>query len=99
MLVNCNILVLFQMGAELHATAISHLEKVSKKGIEDMAVSGTVAVMLPTTACIMKLKPPPVQEFIEAGVPVAIGSDFNPNAHCLAMVSKGNMQESKISEG
>ncbi|XP_023709567.1 probable imidazolonepropionase isoform X2 [Cryptotermes secundus] len=75
-----------EMGAELNATAISHLEMVSKKGIEDMAVSGTVAVMLPTTAYLMKLKPPPVHEFIEAGVPVAIGSDFNPNVHCLAMM-------------
>jgi imidazolonepropionase len=74
------------MGAELCATAISHLEEVSKEGIEDMAVSGTVAVMLPTTAYIMKLKPPPVHQFIEAGVSIALGSDFNPNAHCLAMV-------------
>jgi imidazolonepropionase len=87
------------MGAELHATAISHLEKVSKKGIEDMAVSGTVAVMLPTTAYIMKLEPPPVHDFTAAGVPVAIGSDFNPNAHCLGMVSKCKMQDSKVSEG
>jgi imidazolonepropionase len=87
------------MGAELHATAISHLEKVSKKGIEDLAGSGTVAVMLPTTAYIMKLEPPPVRQFIDAGVPVAIGTDFNPNAHCLAMVSKCNMQESDILEG
>jgi imidazolonepropionase len=77
------------MGAELGATAISHLEEVSKKGIEDMAASGTVAIMLPTTAYIMKLRPPPVSQFIEAGVPLALGSDFNPNAHCLAMVSHG----------
>ncbi|PNF31642.1 putative imidazolonepropionase [Cryptotermes secundus] len=80
-----------EMGAELNATAISHLEMVSKKGIEDMAVSGTVAVMLPTTAYLMKLKPPPVHEFIEAGVPVAIGSDFNPNVHCLAMPTVMNL--------
>jgi imidazolonepropionase len=78
------------MGAELNAAAISHLEEISKKGIEDMAASGTVAIMLPTTAYIMKLKPPPVRQLIEAGVSVALGSDFNPNAHCLAMVSHGN---------
>ncbi|XP_069692895.1 probable imidazolonepropionase [Periplaneta americana] len=74
-----------EMGAELGATAISHLEEVSMEGIRSMAAAGTVAVMLPTTAYLMKLKPPPVRQFIKTGVPVALGSDFNPNAHCLAM--------------
>jgi imidazolonepropionase len=76
------------MGGQLKATAISHLEKVSKKGMGAMAMSGTVAVLLPTTAYIMQLRPPPARQFIEAAVPVALGSDFNPNAHCLAMVSQ-----------
>ena len=74
------------MGAEIGATAISHLEEVSQQGIKAMAAQETVAVMLPTTAHIMKLKPPPVRQFIKSGVPVALGSDFNPNAYCLDMV-------------
>jgi len=28
---------------------------------------------------------------IEAGVPVALGSDFNPNAHCMSMPMVMNM--------
>jgi imidazolonepropionase len=84
------------MGAQLEATAISHLEEVSKKGIEAMAMSGTVAVLLPTTAYIMHLRPPPARQLIEAAVPVALGSDFNPNAHCLAMVRHGNFQDSEL---
>lgn len=74
-----------EMGAELGANAISHLEEVSPEGIHAMAQSGTVAVILPTTAYMLRLRPPPVRDMIEVGVAVALGSDFNPNAHCLAM--------------
>lgn len=74
------------MGAELQATAISHLEEISDQGIEAIAQSGTVAVVLPTTAYMLKLSPPPVRKMIEAGVVVALGTDFNPNAFCYSMV-------------
>ena len=77
------------MGAAIGAEAISHLEEVSDEGVRAMATSGSVAVVLPTTAYILRLKSPPVRKMIEAGVIVALGSDFNPNAYCLAMVSQG----------
>ena len=77
-----------QMGAtELNARAISHLEEVSDAGIEAMAEAGTVAVILPTTAYILRLPSPPVRKMIEANVIVALGTDFNPNAFCLSMVN------------
>lgn len=50
-----------------------------------MATSGTAAVLLPTTAYMLRLKSPPAREMIVAGVPVALGSDFNPNAYCYDM--------------
>ena len=74
------------MGAELKAEAISHLEEISDAGIEAMAASQSVAVILPTTAYILRLKSPPVRQMIEKNVIVALGTDFNPNAHCLSMV-------------
>ncbi|XP_059489697.1 probable imidazolonepropionase [Neocloeon triangulifer] len=74
-----------EMGASIGATAISHLEEISEQGIADMAANGSVAVILPTTAYTMRLKPPPVRRMIEAGVAVALGTDFNPNAFCYAM--------------
>ena len=77
----------FQMGAKLGAHAISHLEEVSEEGIAAMAASGTVATVLPTTAYILRINPPPVRKMIEHGMAIALGSDFNPNAHCVAMVS------------
>ena len=75
-----------QMGAEIKARAISHLEELSDEGLTAMAESGTAAVLLPTTAYILRLKPPRARDMIDSGVVVALGSDFNPNAHCLAMV-------------
>uniref|UniRef100_A0A7I4YC18 Probable imidazolonepropionase n=1 Tax=Haemonchus contortus TaxID=6289 RepID=A0A7I4YC18_HAECO len=74
-----------EMGAEIEARAMSHLEEISDDGIRAMAKSGTVAVVLPSTAFILRLTPPPVRKMIENGVIVALGSDFNPNAFCLAM--------------
>ena len=74
------------MGAELGALAISHLEEISEAGMAAMSKSGAVGGVLPTTAYILRLKPPPVRRMIEAGMAVALGSDFNPNAYCMAMV-------------
>ena len=33
----------------------------------------------------MHLTPPPAREMIEANVPVAVASDYNPNAYCMSM--------------
>lgn len=33
----------------------------------------------------MHLTPPPARKMIEKGVPVAVASDFNPNAYCMSM--------------
>lgn len=74
------------MGAELGALAISHLEEISEQGIKAMVEAGSIGVVLPTTAYILRIKPPPVRLMIDSGMAVALGSDYNPNAHCSAMV-------------
>nr|CAD2167106.1 unnamed protein product [Meloidogyne enterolobii] len=80
-----------EMGAEIKATAVSHLEEISEKGIHALAKSGTVAVLLPSTAYVLKLKSPPVRKMIKSGVCVALGSDFNPNAYCYSMPTIMNL--------
>ena len=44
-----------------------------------MAENDVSGVILPTTAYILKLVPPPVRKMIDAGVNVALASDYNPN--------------------
>ena len=43
-----------QLGAELNAHAISHLEEISDEGITSMSKSKSAAVILPATAYILK---------------------------------------------
>ena len=50
-----------------------------------MAEKGVVATLLPSTAYVLRIKPPPAKAIIAAGVPVALGSDFNPNCHVLSL--------------
>ncbi|XP_068163336.1 probable imidazolonepropionase [Antennarius striatus] len=74
-----------QLGAELGSLAISHLEEVTDEGIAAMAKAKTAAVLLPTTAYILRLPQPRARDMLDAGVIVALGSDFNPNAYCCSM--------------
>mmetsp|Transcript_40762 Transcript_40762/g.102609 ORF Transcript_40762/g.102609 Transcript_40762/m.102609 type:complete len:448 (+) Transcript_40762:147-1490(+) len=74
-----------ELAGELGALAVSHLEHVSEAGIVAMAKRPTFAVLLPTTAYVLRISPPPARALIAGEVPVALGSDFNPNAHCLSM--------------
>eukprot|EP01125_Pyxidicula_operculata_P022465 TRINITY_DN91_c2_g1_i1.p1 TRINITY_DN91_c2_g1~~TRINITY_DN91_c2_g1_i1.p1 ORF type:complete len:431 (+),score=81.98 TRINITY_DN91_c2_g1_i1:89-1381(+) len=74
-----------ELAGEVGALAMSHCEETSPEGIKSMAKRPTVAVLLPTTAYILKLKYPPARDMISEGVPVAVGTDFNPNAHCMSM--------------
>jgi imidazolonepropionase len=80
-----------ELGAEVGAAAVSHLEHVSEAGMDAMAAKGVVATLLPTTAYVLRIAPPPARKMIERGVAVALGSDFNPNAHTLSMPLTANL--------
>ena len=49
------------------ASAVSHCERVSDAGMAAMAEAGVVAVLLPTTAYILRLEPPPARALIDKG--------------------------------
>lgn len=74
-----------ELGYDVDALSISHLECISDEGIEKMAEKNIFGVLLPTTAYILKLVPPPARKMIEKGVPIVLASDYNPNAHCLSL--------------
>ena len=68
-----------ELAAELGATSADHLAAISEQGIAALAQSGTVATLLPGTMLFLgRPKQAPARALIEAGVPVALASDFNP---------------------
>ena len=73
-----------ELAAELGALSADHLAAPSPEGIEALAAAaGTerpvVAVVLPaTTWFLMHETGAPARTFIERGIPVALGTDFNP---------------------
>jgi imidazolonepropionase len=73
-----------ELAAELGAASADHLATPSQAGIDALAAAAdagepVVATLLPvTTWFLMKDHHAPARAFIEAGVPVAIGTDFNP---------------------
>jgi imidazolonepropionase len=78
-------------GAELAAsfTALSadHLLKISDLGIQKLAQSQTIATLLPGTAFFVGKPLAPARKMLDAGVKVAIASDYNPGScHCDNMV-------------
>lgn len=68
------------LAAEMGALSADHLEKIDEAGIQAMAKSGTVAVLLPGTAVTLGLSAPPIAALLRADVPLAIGTDLNPGS-------------------
>ncbi len=70
-----------ELAAKMKATSAEHLMAISDQGIKDMAVAGTVAVLLPATSFFL-MSPiyAPAKKMIEAGVRVALATDFNPGS-------------------
>jgi imidazolonepropionase len=73
-----------ELAAELGAISADHLHVPSDEGLAALAASAsgptpTVATLLPaTTWFLMTDDAAPARRFIDAGVPVALGTDFNP---------------------
>lgn len=68
------------LAAEVHAVSADHLEHASPAGIAAMAQAGVVAVSLPLATLYLGQAPMPARRFIDAGVPVAVATDFNPGS-------------------
>lgn len=70
-----------EMAAELGAISADHLVGSSDEGIEKLAKSGTVAVLLPgTTFYLGKDKFARARKMIDEGVIVSLATDFNPGS-------------------
>jgi imidazolonepropionase len=73
-----------ELAAELGAASVDHLATPSEAGIDALAAAAetddpVVATLLPiTTWFLMKDHHAPARTLIDRGIPVAIGTDFNP---------------------
>jgi imidazolonepropionase len=69
-----------ELAAELGAVSADHLECVSERGMAALASAGVVAVSLPLASLYLGQPPMPARKLIEAGVVVAVATDFNPGS-------------------
>jgi len=71
---------------EFNIASIDHLLNMPEKNAKLLSSRGTVATLLPVTVLsLMTNRRPPVKALREAGVPIALGSDFSPNSWSLNM--------------
>ena len=76
-----------QVGVKYGAISVDHLEQMGKDEIEALKGSDTMPTVLPGCAFFLNLPLSPVRDMINAGLPVAMASDFNPGTS-----PSGNMQ-------
>jgi imidazolonepropionase len=68
-----------ELAASIGATSADHLAAISESGIAALGAASTVATLLPGTMLFLgKTSRAPARRMIEAGVPVALATDFNP---------------------
>ena len=69
-----------QVGVEYGALSVDHLEKTTDAEIEVLRGSGTMPTMLPGCSFFLGLPYGRAKEYIAAGLPVALASDYNPGS-------------------
>ncbi len=68
-----------ELAASLEATSADHLAAISAEGVRALAVSRTVATLLPGTMLFLgKQRQAPARALVDAGAAIALASDFNP---------------------
>ena len=69
-----------ELAGELKAVSAEHLIRCTPEGIRALAEGGVVACLLPATSLYLGADFAPARAMIEAGVPAAVASDFNPGS-------------------
>jgi len=70
-----------ELASEFYALAADHLEQISLAGIDALAESGTAAVLAPVSTWVLRLPGyAPARQLLEAGVTVALASNWNPGS-------------------
>ena len=69
-----------ELTAEIGAVSAEHLIVATDEGIAAMAKGGTIACCLPATSFYLNAAFARARDMVNAGVPVAIATDFNPGS-------------------
>lgn len=76
-----------QVGVANNAVSVDHLEHCGDAEIEALRRSQTMPTLLPSCSFFIGIPYAPARRLIEAGLPVALASDYNPGS-----TPSGNMQ-------
>lgn len=69
-----------ELGARHNVISVDHLEKTNEQGIAALKNSQTIATVLPGCSLFLNHPYAPARAMIDAGIPVAIATDFNPGS-------------------
>ena len=69
-----------QAGVKYDALSVDHLEHCGEAEIEALKGTGTMPTLLPGSAFFLGLPDPPARKMIDAGLAVAMASDYNPGS-------------------
>ncbi len=70
-----------ELAAEFRTFSADHLDCVGDEGIHLLKKAGVIPVLLPGSVWILKAKhKAPARRMIDSGLPVAIGTDYNPGS-------------------
>jgi imidazolonepropionase len=67
-----------EAGVQASAISVDHLEFANDNDIELLKKSTTIPTILPGAALFLDLPRPPARNMIDAGLPLAIATDYNP---------------------
>ena len=77
-----------QAGVKTGAISVDHLEYIGEEEILLLKNSNTMPTLLPGAQFFLGLPYPPARQMIEAGLPVAVATDYNPGS-----CPSGNMNQ------
>lgn len=69
-----------QVGVKYQSLSVDHLEFTGQEEIDSLLASGTMPTLLPGASFFLGMKYAPARKMIDAGLPVALASDFNPGS-------------------
>lgn len=69
-----------QVGVKNNALSVDHLEFTGDAEIDCLLKSKTMPTLLPSTAFFLGLHYPPARKMIDAGLPIALATDYNPGS-------------------